>query len=191
MTFETSDLALLARRIDRIAVHSGHLSAWLLLPMVGSLCYEVVARYIFNAPTQWAYDMTFMLYGSFFMLGAAFTLQRKGHVRTDSFYAAWSPRRQAAVDLLCYLLMYLPFVAIFTFVGWGYFFKAWVTNETFVSSSWQPITWPFKLTMPLAGVLLLIQGASEVLKCIYTLRSGHWPGLDAQATEVVHARPSP
>ena len=175
MNAADSPLALLARRLDRIAIGSGRLAAWLILPMVLSLCYEVVSRYVFNAPTEWAYDMTFMLYGSFFMLGAAFTLQRKGHVRTDSLYGEWSPRRQAGVDLACYVFMFFPFVAVFAFVGWGYFVKAYVTNETFVSSAWQPITWPFKLTMPLAGALLMLQGVSECLKCIHTLQHGQWP----------------
>ena len=89
-----SPLARWARRIDQVAVVSGHIVAWMVVPMVLSLCYEVVSRYVFNAPTQWAYDMTFMLYGSFFMLGSAYTLQRKGHVRTDSWHANWSPRRK-------------------------------------------------------------------------------------------------
>jgi len=174
MSSRDSDLVRLARRIDLIAIGSGQLVAWLIVPMVLSLTYEVVARYAFNAPTQWAYDMTFMLYGSFFMLGAAFTLQRKGHVRTDSFYAEWSPRRQAVTDLIGYLVMFLPFVGVFVFTGWGYFWKAYTTGETFVSSSWQPITWPFKLSMPLAGMLLLIQGFSECLKCVYAIRTGEW-----------------
>ena len=178
-----SNLVQLARRIDRIAAASGRIVAWLIVPMVLSLCWEVVARYVFNAPTQWAYDMTFMLYGSFFMLGAAFTLQRKGHVRTDSFYAAWPPRKQALVDLAGHVLMLLPFAGVLLFVGWGYFVKAYVTNETFVSSSWQPITWPFKATMPIAGLLLLLQGASECLKCAYTLKHGQWPDERQLATE--------
>lgn len=182
----SEDTALLrwARRLDCVAILSGHVVAWLIVPMVLALSYEVAARYLFNAPTEWAYDMTFMLYGSFFMLGAAYTLQRKGHVRTDSFYTAWSPRRQAATDLVCYALMFFPFVAVLLFVGWGYFWKAFVTNETFVSSSWQPITWPFKLTVPLSGALLMLQGASECLKCLHTLRTGAWPG-QAAAPEIV------
>lgn len=184
MPHNDSDLARLARRIDQIAIRSGHLAAWLVVPMVLSLCYEVVARYVFNAPTQWAYDMTFMLYGSFFMLGAAFTLQRKGHVRTDSLYADWPVRRQAITDLVCYVVMFLPFVGVFAFAGWGYFVKAWVTNETFVSSAWQPITWPFKLTMPVAGVLLIIQGISECLKCVHALRHGTWPDV-AKMPEII------
>ena len=174
MTNDDSGWLRVARRLDKVALLSGRITAWLIVPMVLSLTFEVVSRYVFNAPTQWAYDMTFMLYGSFFMLGAAYTLQRKGHVRTDSFYAEWSPRRQAATDLACYLLMFLPFVGVFVFTGWGYFVKAYITKETFVSSSWQPITWPFKLAMPVAGVLLLIQGASECLKCLDAIRHGHW-----------------
>ena len=187
MTGSTADsvFARLAHRLDQVSIWSGRIAAWLLLPMVLSLCYEVVARYLFNAPTQWAYDMTFMLYGSFFMLGAAFTLQRKGHVRTDSFYSGWSARRQASVDLACYLLMFLPFVGVFVVIGWEYFLKAYVTNETFVSSSWQPITWPFKLSMPLAGLLLLIQGISECLKCIHTLREGSWPDAPVPVEVIV------
>lgn len=175
MTRKDSGWARTARALDKFALASGHVTSWLIVPMVLSLTYEVVARYVFNAPTEWAYDMTFMLYGSFFMLGAAYTLQRKAHVRTDSFYAGWSPRRQAAVDLVCYLVMFLPFVGVFLFTGWGYFEKAWVNNETFVSSSWQPVTWPFRLAMPVAGALLLIQGLSEVLKCLHTLATGEWP----------------
>ncbi|HRD85200.1 MAG TPA: TRAP transporter small permease subunit [Rubrivivax sp.] len=170
-----STWARAARRLDRLATASGHLVAWLIAPMVLSLVYEVVARYLFNAPTLWAYDMTFMLYGSFFMLGSAYTLQRKGHVRTDSFYAAWTPRRQAAVDLAGYLVLALPLACVFAFVGWGYFVKAWTTRETFVSSAWQPITWPFKATMPLAGALLLVQIASECCKCLHVLQRGQWP----------------
>jgi TRAP-type mannitol/chloroaromatic compound transport system permease small subunit len=175
MTSETSRLARTAYQLDRVAVWSGRLACWLLVPMILGLTYEVVARYVFNAPTIWAYDTTFMFYGSFFMLGAAFTLQRKGHVRTDSLYADWSPRTQAIVDLICYFVFFLPLVAVFVFTGWGYFVKAFTIRETFVTSAWQPITWPFKLAMPLSGALLLVQGASECLKCLHTIRAGRWP----------------
>ena len=170
-----SALARAARRIDLVAIVSGNLVAWLIVPMVLSLTWEVVARYLFNAPTAWAYDMTFMLYGTFFMVGAAFTLQRKGHIRTDSYYGEWSPRRQATIDLVCYVVMFLPFAGVFLFYGWGYFMKAFSNHETFVSSPWSPVTWPFKLMMPLAGLLLLVQGASEVLKCLHAIRFRSWP----------------
>lgn len=180
-----STLLRIAHALDPIAIRSGRISAWLIIPMVLSLSYEVVARYLFNAPTLWAYDMTFMLYGSFFMLGAAFTLQRKGHIRTDSLYADWSPRRQAWVDIVCYAVMFMPFVAIFLWAGWGYFWKAFTTGERFVSSPWQPITWPFKMVMPLTGLLLAIQGVSELCKSLDAAITGRWADKHESVVEHV------
>lgn len=181
-----SALVRRARQLDQLAIWSGKLVAWLIVPMVLALTYEVVARYGFNSPTLWAYDMTFMLYGSFFMLGAAFTLQRKGHIRTDSWYGGWSVKTQAWVDILGYLLMFMPFVAVFIWTGWGYFWKSFVTNETFVSSPWQPVAWPFKLVLPVTGLLLAVQGVSELLKSVHAVRTGQWPDapkpLEEQAT---------
>lgn len=174
----------IARRLDPIAVWSGRLTAWLIVPMVGALSYEVIARYLFNAPTLWAYDMTFMLYGSFFMLGCAYTLQRKGHIRTDSLYGGWSARTPGRVDAVCYVVMFLPFVMVFFYTGWGYFWKAFTTGERFVSSPWMPITWPFKLVMPLTGLLLLIQGVSELLKSLHAATTGRWADAESAPTEM-------
>jgi TRAP-type mannitol/chloroaromatic compound transport system permease small subunit len=170
-----STLLRIARALDPIAIWSGQATAWLIIPMVLALSYEVVSRYVFNAPTLWAYDVTFMLYGSFFMLGAAYTLQRKGHIRTDSLYAKWSVRRQGWTDVVCYVIMFLPFVAIFLWAGWPYFVKAYLTNERFVSSPWMAVTWPFKMVLPLTGLLLLLQGVSELCKSLYAATTGVWP----------------
>ncbi|WP_068322429.1 TRAP transporter small permease subunit [Polynucleobacter yangtzensis] len=169
------DLNLLSGRIDRATTIVGNIVGWMIIPMILSLAYEVVARYVFGAPTIWAYDMTFMLYGAFFMLGASYTLKMDGHIRTDMFYDNWSPRTQAIVDLVCYLFLFYPFVLIFTIVGWEYFYKAFITNERFVSSPWMSVTWPFKFTLPLTGFLLSIQGVSEVCKCLVAIRSNSWP----------------
>ena len=174
MTGQPSKLLRIAHALDPIAIWSGKLTAWLIIPMVLSLVYEVVARYVFDSPTLWAYDMTFMLYGAFFMLGSAYTLQRKGHIRTDSLYAAWSPRTQGIVEAICYLMMFMPFAAIFLWFGWGYFAKAFMTGERFVSSPWMPITWPFKAAMPLTGLLLAIQGISELCKSLDAAINGRW-----------------
>ena len=105
------------RILDSISLWSGRIVAWLIVPMVLSLVYEVVARYIFDAPTVWAYDMTFMLYGSFFMIGSAYTLYKKGHIRTDSYYGGWSTRTQGWVDTVCYLLLFFPPLIFFLVVG--------------------------------------------------------------------------
>ena len=155
----------LTHALDALTRTIGRVTAWLIIPMVGSLVYEVAARYLFDAPTVWAYDMTYMLYGTFFMLGSAWTLQRGGHIRTDTFYADWSPRRKAIVDAACYVLFYLPAMVVFLKLGAEYFWKSYQQNERIVTSPWLPIVWPFKFVMPLAAALLLVQGVAEFGKC--------------------------
>ena len=175
MTSSLNAIPALTRAIDRFALLCGRLVAWLIVPMVLSLVYEVVARYFFNMPTVWAYDMTFILYGTFFMLGSAYTLMRKGHIRTDTFYANWSPRRQGVTDAICYLVFFFPAIVVFGWLGWEFFWKSFEQGERFVTSPWMPAAWPLKFTIPLASALLLIQGVSEVLKSIYAAVNNAWP----------------
>lgn len=160
--------------LDGIAEWTGRIVSWLIIPMVGSLVYEVGARYLFDAPTVWAYDMTFMLYGSFFMLGAAYTLKHKGHIRTDSFYGSWSARRQGWVDTICYVVFFFPPLIAFLVVTWDYFLKSYGQDERIMTSPWMPIVWPFKFVLPLATVLLLLQGISELVKSVHAARKGEW-----------------
>lgn len=168
-------MGTIIRALDSVSEWTGRIVSWLILPMVASLVYEVGARYLFDAPTVWAYDMTFMLYGSFFMLGAAYTLRHKGHIRTDSFYGEWSPRKQGWVDTICYLVFYFPPLIAFQVVTWDYFYKSYGQDERIMTSPWMPIVWPFKFVLPLATLLLLLQGVSELLKSIHAARRGEWP----------------
>ena len=162
----------LTRALDAVTRAVGRVVAWLIIPMVASLVYEVTARYVFDAPTVWAYDMTYMLYGTFFMLGSAWTLQRGGHIRTDSFYGEWSPRTRAIVDAICYLLLFLPAMAVFLKLGAEYFWKSFQQNERIVTSPWLPIVWPFKLVMPVTALLLILQGVSELIKSLRVIAKG-------------------
>ena len=173
MALPPKPLAALIHALDAVGIWSGKIVAWLILPMVMSLVYEVAARYLFDAPTIWAYDMTFMLYGSFFMLGSAYTLQKGGHIRTDNFYGEWSVRRQGWTDAACYLVLFFPAIAIFTVLSWDYFVRSWGQSERIVTSPWMPPVYPFKLTMPVAGALLFLQGISEFLKSL-------WAGLHGE-----------
>jgi TRAP-type mannitol/chloroaromatic compound transport system permease small subunit len=161
--------------IDAVSEWTGRVVAWLIAPMVASLVYEVGARYLFDAPTVWAYDMTYMLYGTFFMVGAAYTLKHKGHIRTDSFYGAWSVRTQGRVDTACYLVFFFPPLIAFLVVTWDYFWKSFGQGERIMTSPWMPIVWPFKFALPLATALLLLQGISELMKSIHAARKGQWP----------------
>lgn len=168
-------LLALARLLDRLSLWSGRVVAWLIVPMVLSLVYEVVARYGFNTPTVWAYDMTYMLYGTFFMLGTAYTLRRGGHIRTDSFYGEWSPRRQGLVDAVCYVVFFFPPLLILFWLGLDFFSRAYERGERVVSSPWMPVVYPLKGMIPLACGLLLLQGVSELIRSLHAARTGEWP----------------
>ena len=169
-----SRLRLWIERIDSISIWSGKLFAWLIAPMIGVLVFEVFARYGFDAPTMWAYDSTFMLYGSHFMLGAAFTLAKGAHIRTDFFYRMWSDRVQASVDLVIYLFFFFPGFVFFLWVSVEFAAKSWEQSELITTSPWLPIVYPFKTVIPLTATLLMIQGLSESLKCVEAIKQGRW-----------------
>jgi TRAP-type mannitol/chloroaromatic compound transport system permease small subunit len=172
----------LTHALDAVSEVVGRAVAWLILPMVAGLVYEVVARYVFDAPTEWAYDMTYMLYGTLFMLGSAWTLQKGGHIRTDTFYGEWSPRTRAWVDVVCYLVLFLPPMVVFCDLTWDYFWRSYQQNERIVTSPWLPIVWPFKLVMPVTGFLLILQGVSELIKSL-RVALGHAAPPAPPATE--------
>jgi TRAP-type mannitol/chloroaromatic compound transport system permease small subunit len=158
--------------IERIADLTGRIVAWLIIPMTISVTWEVVARHFFLAPTIWAYDVTYMLYGTHFMLGTAYTLMRIGHIRTDMLYANWSIKRQNWIDAIGYLCFFFPAMLLLFYFGWQEFSHAWTIGETSDASPWRPIVWPFKGVIPLTALLLLIQGIAEFLKSIYAIRTG-------------------
>lgn len=159
--------------IDAISEWSGKLFSWLIIPMVAGVTYEVFARYAFNAPTKWAYDITYMLYGSLFMLGAAYTLRKGGHIRTDFFYEKWSPRRQGLVDAASYLFFFFPGMIFFLLAGWDAALYSWSIREVSEATPWRPPIYPFKAVIPVSAFLLLLQGVSEFVKSLYgALRGG-------------------
>ncbi len=143
--------------------------ALLTLPLLYVVCHEVISRYVFDAPTDWSYEMTYMIYGAFFMLGAGYTLMKGGHVRTDIFYNNWSFRRRGTIDTVLYVIAFFPGMAFFFIVGWEEFLHAWKTAERSDVTPWGPSIVPFKATIPAAAALLLFQGVSELCKSIYAM----------------------
>ncbi|HXH81994.1 MAG TPA: TRAP transporter small permease subunit [Candidatus Tectomicrobia bacterium] len=165
-------LVRIVRIIDAFSEWTGRLFAWMIIPLMCGTTYEVVARYLFNAPTIWAYDMSYMLYGSHFMLGAGYTLLKGGHIRTDIFYQNWSPRRQGAVDALLYLLFFFPGMIFFFWSGGQEALHSWQMGERSDASPWRPIVWPLKMVLPVTALLILIQGVSEFIKSSYLALRG-------------------
>lgn len=158
--------------IDLVSIWTGRAAAVLIFPMIFSLVWEVVARYFFNAPTIWANDLSTMLYGALFMVGSAYALQRQQHIRTDWLYDKWTTRTKGIVDSTCYIMLYFPGLMIFLWVGWKYALRSTMLQERIISSPWMPWIWPLKLCIPLATLLLLIQGISELIKSLYAVKTG-------------------
>lgn len=163
-----------AEKIDRLSGWSGRIVSYLVYPLVGGVAYEVIARYAFNAPTEWAFDVTYMLYGTIFMLGAAYTLLNKGHIRTDMLYIKWPARKQGKIDAILYLVLFFPGMIFYFIAGLDYAARSWATNEKAASSPWMPIIYPFKTVIPLTAAMLLIQGISEFLKSVHAWKKGEW-----------------
>jgi TRAP-type mannitol/chloroaromatic compound transport system permease small subunit len=160
------------RAIDRFAELSGVAVAWLMVPLIFAVVYEVVARYAFAAPTLWSFDITYMLYGAIFMLGAAYTLRVGAHIRTDFFWERWSARTRGVIDSVAYLVFFFPGIALFFWVGWDEAWYAYGIGETSEQTPWRPLLWPLKACVPLAAALLLLQGISELAKSLYAALTG-------------------
>ena len=152
--------------IDAVSTGTGWFAGWLIVPLTLAVSYEVAARYLFNAPTQWASTITYMLYGTQFMLAAAYTLLKDGHIRTDVFYGRWSPRTRAIVDAVSYVFFFFPGMALIFYAGTLEAWHAWDIGER--AGGWR--AYPFKAVIPLTALLLVLQGLSELIKCIRVLQ---------------------
>ena len=149
------------RYIDKLSEWSGKVFAWLIIPLIFGLVFEVIARYGFNAPTVWAYDMTYMLCGTLFMMGVAYTLRHDAHVRVDLLYQMLSPRKKSVLEICLYIIVFFPVTAVLLVKGTGYFWESWVLRETAWLSPWRPVIYPFKAVLPVAALLMILQGMAE------------------------------
>lgn len=163
------------RFADSLSAWFGKAFAWLIILMTFGTAYEVLVRYAFNAPTPWSLDVSFIMYGTLFMMGGAYTLSRGGHVRGDFLYRLWPPRVQAGVDLVLYFLFFFPGVLALVFAGYKYASRSFGYAEVSVNSPAGIPIFQFKAVIVAAGLLLLIQGIAEVCRCILCLRTGVWP----------------
>jgi TRAP-type mannitol/chloroaromatic compound transport system permease small subunit len=162
----------LVRVIDKITDATGVWVAWLNLPLVAAVAWEVISRYAFNKPTIWSYDVTYMLYSAIFMLGCAYALHKGAHIRTDFFYEKWSDRTRGVVDSVSYIVFFFPSIIMLMVASWSEAWYAYVINETSEQTNWRPILWPFKALVPLTCAMMLLQGISELIKSFHAARTG-------------------
>ncbi|MBK6982757.1 MAG: TRAP transporter small permease subunit [Betaproteobacteria bacterium] len=161
--------------IDTFSQWTGRVVSWLTLPLMLAMVYEVVARYAFTAPTMWAYDMSRMIYGALFILGAAYALSKGVHIRSDFLYRKWSVQTQGRVDTGLYLVFYFPSMIVFLWVASKWAWKAVENAERGMDTAWMPLLGPVKSCLPIGIAFLLIQGVSELLKSVHAARAGKWP----------------
>ena len=161
--------------IDTVNLWVGKLAAWLLVPLMAAMVYEVFMRYVFTAPTRWAYDVSRMLCGASFVLGAAYALSKGIHIRADFIYRKWPVKVQGWVDTLLYLVFYFPSMLIFMYVATDW---AWISVSRFergTDTAFMPYLGPVKSALPLGIALLILQGFSELFKAVHAARKGRWP----------------
>lgn len=169
--------------VDRLSTWVGQLFAWTIVALTLGISWEVYSRYVLNTPHAWALDAQIMLYGVLFMMAGAYTLSKNGHVRGDVLYGFFKPRTQATVDLLLYVVFFLPGIVALTWSGWIYFGDSLAIREQTFNADPIPV-YPFKFFIPLAGLILLLQGIVEIVRCLVCLRDGDWPSREQDVEEV-------
>ena len=173
--------------IDRISAWSGKLFAWLIVVLALVVGVEVFKRYILNAPTAWIFDANSILYGTLFMMTGAYALAQNAHVRGDFLYGSMKPRTQAGLDLALYILFFIPGILALMYAGYGFAKLSWIINEHSNVTADGPPMYHFKTVIPVAGVLVMIQGVAEIVRCVVCLKTGQWPARlkDVEEIDVV------
>jgi len=161
--------------IDGISTWVGKAAAWLIIGLMTLVCVEVFKRYIMNMPTAWIFDASNMFYGTLFMLAGAYTLAQNAHVRGDFLYSSMRPRTQASLDLILYIVFFLPGIAALIYAGYDYAALSWRINEHSNVTAEGPPVYHFKTIIPIAGALVMLQGVAEIVRCIACLKTGVWP----------------
>ena len=169
--------------VDRFSTWIGKAFAWTVVLLTFLITWEVFSRYALNVPHGWVLDAQIMLYGVLFMMAGAYTLSKNGHVRGDVLYGFFMPRTQATIDLVLYIVFFLPGVVAMTWAGWTFFLDALAIRETTFNAQPLPL-YPFKFFIPFAGAVLLLQGLVEIVRCVICLRDGQWPSREEDVEEV-------
>ena len=169
--------------VDRFSTAFGKLFAWCAVLLTLMISWEVFPRYVLNEPHAWVLDAQIMLYGTLFMCAGAYTLSKNGHVRGDVLYGFFQPRTQASIDLVLYVIFFLPGIVALTWAGWSFANDALAIREQTFNADPLPL-YPFKFVIPIAGAVLLLQGVVEIVRCVMCLRQGAWPSREQDVEEV-------
>lgn len=170
--------------VDKVSTWLGQIFAWSIVLLTLLISWEVFSRYVLNAPHAWTFDVMLMFYGTLFMMAGAYTLSKNGHVRGDVLYGFFPPRVQATLDLILYIIFFIPGVVALAWAGYIYAGESWAIKEHSSIMADGPPIYPFKTIIPIAGFILLAQGVVEIIRCAICLKQGEWPSREEDVEEV-------
>jgi TRAP-type mannitol/chloroaromatic compound transport system permease small subunit len=165
----------LIRGIERLVGTVGIAAAMLLVPLVLATCWEVFSRYVLDQPTVWAYEVGYILTGSHFLLGLAYTLREGLHIRIDIFTGSMSPRTRALLDTIAYSIV-LPLLAWLAWMLLQYLIAGYARGERSGQSALNLPVWPFRVVFFVSFLLFALQVFVELLKSIDRVRLPARPG---------------
>lgn len=159
---------------EGLSIWVGRAFGWCIMILTLSVCYEVFVRYVLNAPTVWSFDTMIQMYGALFLMAGPYALAQDAHVRGDVLYRLFSIRWQARLDFLLYLLFFFPGMLALFWYGWEIASDSWRFKEVSINSPAGVQVYFFKTLIPLAGILMMIQGLAELMRCVIAMRTGEW-----------------
>lgn len=170
--------------IDRLSAWVGKSFAWCILVLTFATTYEVFVRYALRNPTSWAFDISYIMYGTLFMMAGGYALSRNAHVRGDFVYRLWPPRIQAGIELTLYFIFFFPGMLALVYAGINYAAESWSylpfgpdgpIGEISINSPAGVPVFPLKTLLPVAAFVMLLQGIAESIRCILCIKTGEWP----------------
>jgi TRAP-type mannitol/chloroaromatic compound transport system permease small subunit len=170
--------------VDKVSTWVGQAFSWFIIGLTLLIGFEVFSRYVLNSPNPWAFDAQMMLYGTLFMMAGAYTLAKNGHVRGDILYGFLQPRTQAILDLILYIVFFIPGILALIYAGYFYAADSWRILEHSSITADGPPLYPFKTIIPIAGAILIVQGVIEILRCVVCIQQGQWPSREQDVEEV-------
>jgi TRAP-type mannitol/chloroaromatic compound transport system permease small subunit len=178
------DVQTFLHTIDGISTWVGKAAAWLIILLMTVVCVEVFKRYIMNSPDAWIFDVDNMMYGTLFMLCGAYTLAQNAHVRGDFLYSSMRPRTQAGLDLVLYIVFFVPGIAALIYAGYGFAADSWrIAEHSNVTANGPPV-YHFKTMIPIAGAFVMLQGFAEIVRAVICLKTGEWPSRLKDVAEI-------
>ncbi len=161
------------KTIDRISEKTGKGVSYLVIFLTAVILYEIFARYLFKSPTIWVHETAQMIYGAYVLLLGAYAMKQGVHVNVDVFYGKFKPRTRAIIDLFTWLLFFF-FCGLILVKGWEMAWGSFQLGET-EPTSFAPIVWPIKMTIPLGALLILLQGLAKFIQDLRVAITGVVP----------------